>query len=76
MASTQVRWISPVPTVCDTCSNPIHDVFYDEKTTMSGRWGCICETCHTLGPGLGKLGPGLGQKFEKQPDGRWLKTEG
>lgn len=71
-----VRWLGPVPTACDTCGHPLHDEFYDEKTSISGKWGCLCSTCHTLGPGLGKLGTGWGQKYEKQLDGRWLKTDG
>jgi len=77
MSKTVVRWVSPIPTACDTCGTKLVDEFYDEKTSIGGgRWGCICHQCHTLGPGYGKLGMGWGQKYEKQPDGRWVKTEG
>ena len=68
-------WLSPPPRACDVCDDTITDVFYDAKTTM-GPWGCLCERCFTQGPGLGKLGTGLGQKYEKQPSGKWLKTGG
>lgn len=68
-------WLSPPPEKCDTCDGPIGRVFYDAKTRM-GPWGCLCATCFTLGPGLGKLGTGLGQEYKKQADGKWLKTGG
>lgn len=67
-------WLSKPPAECDTCSTPITTVFYDADT---GRgWACMCPSCQTLGPGLGRVGPGRGQKYEKQADGKWLKTEG
>lgn len=69
------QWLSPPPEKCDTCDAPITNMFVDGKTTM-GPWGCLCSACFLLGPGIGKLGPGLGQKYEKQPDGKWLKTGG
>ena len=68
-------WLSPPPEKCDTCDTPITDTFIDGKTTL-GPWGCLCPTCFTFGPGIGKLGTGLGQKYEKQADGKWLKTGG
>lgn len=67
-------WLSPVPAVCDTCSTPITSTFFDADT---GRgWACMCPSCQNLGPGKGRVGPGRGQKYEKQADGRWLKTAG
>jgi hypothetical protein len=68
-------WLSPPPRACDGCDDTITDVFYDAKTSM-GPWGLLCDRCFTHGPGLGKLGTGLGQKYEKQPSGKWLKTGG
>lgn len=73
--TTKVFWMSAVPAKCDTCDTPIVDIFYDAKTVY-GPWGILCPTCHTLGPGLGLLGPGAGQEFKKQADGRFLKTAG
>jgi hypothetical protein len=70
-----VYWISPPPTKCDTCDASIARVFFDARTSY-GPCACMCPTCQAFGPGLNRLGPGLGQKFELQPDGRWLKTAG
>ncbi len=70
------KWLSPPPLTCDTCTAPIKKVFYDMKTTHNGLWGCLCVTCAMFGPGIGKTGTGLGQKYMKQPNGDWLKTEG
>lgn len=75
MSDRKVYWLSGVPAKCDTCKTPITNVFYDAKTDM-GPWACMCPSCQTLGPGLGQVGLGKGQKYEKQPDGRFLKTEG
>lgn len=70
-----VYWISPVPEKCETCDNPITTIFYDGKTEY-GPWACMCPSCQTLGPGLGRLGTGIGQEYTKMPDGRWKKTGG
>lgn len=67
-------WAGSVP-ACDTCDTPIVDKFYDAKTEM-GPWANMCPSCFTLGPGLGRLGTGLGQEYTKQPDGRFGKTGG
>jgi len=71
----KVYWLSPAPAKCDTCDTPIQNVFVDGKTEY-GPWGCLCMSCFTLGPGIGKLGTGFGQKYQKQQDGKWLKVEG
>lgn len=55
---------------CDICTRPITAVFIDGKTAM-GPWANMCVICHA-GNG-GKLGTGRGQRYEKQPDGRWAK---
>lgn len=74
MADQPVYWLSPV-TGCDVCGTAFDKVFYDAKTSQ-GPWACMCPTCQTFGPGLGKVGLGVGQKYELQENGRWLKTEG
>lgn len=80
MSKEVKRWLSPVPSFCETCNGPIHKRFYDAATKRpdgrSGPWACMCPSCFTLGPGFGKLGQGLGQEYTKQPDGKWLKTGG
>jgi hypothetical protein len=35
----------------------------------------MCKTCFTLGPGIGKLGSGLGQEYTEQGH-HWIKTGG
>ncbi len=71
-----MKWAGGAPKACDTCDTPIDKVFYDARTSVSGAWGHLCPSCFTFGPGLGKLGPGFGQKYEKQADGSFEKTGG
>jgi hypothetical protein len=68
-------WMGGSPTRCDACEAALRGVFYDAATRF-GAWGILCPTCHVFGPGLGRTGSGRGQKYERQDDGRWLKTEG
>lgn len=68
-------WAGSVPVSCDACGNSIIDQFADIATKM-GPWGRLCPQCALTGPGIGRFGPGLGQLFTKQSDGRWLKTQG
>jgi hypothetical protein len=78
----QVFWLMTPPTMCELCKHALTDTFIDGATT-SGQWAIICPTCWNEGykkPGVcglgGALGTGRGQKYTKQPDGRWLKTDG
>jgi hypothetical protein len=52
----------------------ISDIFYDGKTNM-GPWAIMAPSSWRV-YGVGQTGLGLAQKYSKQPDGRWLKTEG
>lgn len=52
----------------------IRRVFIDGKT-LHGPWGIMTPTSWRE-HGVGRLGSGLGQRYEQQADGRWLKTEG
>jgi hypothetical protein len=70
--TTKQYWLSPVPAGCDVCKGPFNGVMYDAK--VGGPWGNICDPCfkeHKC-----SLGTGYGQKYEKQDDGKWLKTAG
>ncbi len=58
------------PLNCDLCGLSILAVFIDGKTA-GGPWANMCPYCHR-GNG-GKLGTGLGQRYELQTDGRWAK---
>ena len=79
MAKRKVYWLSPLKDECQSCGKPFGKLMYDMKT-QGGPWANLCDNCamHNGGnhPGIGRLGLGLGQKYEKQPDGKWLKTEG
>jgi len=71
----QIFWSSEVPSNCDTCGTKITDVFYDAKT-YGGPCATMCPSCHYLGPGIGKLGLGIGQEYTRQSNGKYLKTAG
>lgn len=74
-------WLGDVPEQCDLklgferhgAHSSIGKVFVDGRT-RGGPWAIMCENCHqTQGVGLGQ---DYGQKYEKQEDGKWLKTAG
>lgn len=88
----RVFWLSPVPPVCQLCdgpwevtmahrkgqrpNSPIRVMFDATLPVAPGRkiWGNYCYFCfHKHG---GQLGTGLGQRYEQQPDGKWLKVAG
>lgn len=57
----------------DDFGYPIIDKFIDGKT-FRGPWAIMTPHAHDQwGRGLGT---GKGQLYEKQEDGRWLKTQG
>lgn len=68
-----VYWCGDAPTHCDISGRPIVNVFVDGATTL-GPWANMDLKAHrAYGRGLGL---GKGQKYEKQPDGKWLKVAG
>ncbi len=67
-------WLGSKIVVCDLCSNPIDKTFVDGSVAGFGSWAIMCSNCHHS-HGVG-LGTGKGQKYERQSDERWLKTEG
>jgi hypothetical protein len=68
---TPKYWCGDVEADCQLCNKPIGDTFIDGRTVM-GPWANMCPKCHR-GSGTG-LGLGKGQRYQKQADGRWLKT--
>jgi hypothetical protein len=76
MSETQARpkyWAGPAPKACDITGEAITDCFIDGATTQ-GPWANMTPKSHKkYGRGLGQ---GRGQKYEKQEDGKWLKTGG
>lgn len=65
-------WTSPVGERDDSGAL-IDDVVIDGKT-KNGHWALMSEASFEK-IGLG-ISWGLGQKYEKQKDGKWLLTEG
>ena len=67
-------WGSPVPETSDL-GGTITDEFVDGAFKgHTGSWAMMTPAEHkTHGVGLG---PGSGQRYKKQKDGRWLKVEG
>lgn len=68
-----VYWAGTPPVRCDICHKALGATFFDARA-QTGHWGCLCQTCYTV-HGVG-LGTGLGQKYEVQDDGRYLKVAG
>lgn len=68
-----VYWLSPVDKN-DDFGDTIKDVMIDGKTKQ-GPWGLMTPASWAK-HGVGKLGTGYGQKYQKQTDGKWLKVEG
>jgi hypothetical protein len=61
---------------CDICGHRFWDIMYDAHIIVDGgkTWANVCQECFDdFGFGLGQ---GLGQRYAKQVDGRWLKTGG
>lgn len=67
-----VYWLSAVSD-CEICNRPLTKEMVDGKTNW-GPWALMCVPCHNNHGG--RLGLGIGQKYEKQPGGRWLKIAG
>lgn len=71
--SPVMTYFTPTPERCDVCGDALRSVMYDARTTF-GPWGNLCSVCFAK-VGVG-LGTGLGQRYERQTDGRFLKTDG
>ena len=73
-----IYWSGNLP-ACVTCEEffSIEEGtrMYDARTDQ-GPWANMCTSCFHLGPGLGRTGPGFGQEYTRQANGRWLKTGG
>lgn len=57
---------------CDIAnSHNLHGVFYDARLPgYGGQWALLCGNCFINNDA--KTGLGLGQKYRKQDDGKWL----
>lgn len=70
---TKTYWTGNVP-FKDDFGKPIQDQFIDGRT-RGGPWAYMTPASWAS-HGLGSLGPGRGQRYERQADGRWLKVKG
>ena len=69
----QTYWTSNVPAGCQLTGGAFNGVMFDARTS-NGQWGLLCtQTFEDLEC---RLGIGLGQRYERQADGRWLCTAG
>lgn len=66
-------WIGRPPMVCQICTWPLQGVFIDGKVKHNGWWANMCPKCHKRW-GIG-IGPGIGQRYERQSDGRHMKVD-
>ena len=70
-------WVGTPPAKCQICELPLtkrFHRFHDARVKAFNCWANICDGCHEV-YGFGH-GTGIGQQYEVQPDGRWLKTKG
>ena len=70
---TSKYWLSTID-IHDDFGIPYNNVMYDAKTKM-GPWANMSEESWMKFTNQ-KLGLGIGQKYKKQIDGRWLKVAG
>lgn len=70
----KIFWLSDVKEL-DDFGNTIDNEFVDGAMFRGGPWAIFTPAAYDV-VGLGEFGLGLGQKFRKQADGRWLKVEG
>lgn len=65
-------WLSPLERECQLTGEPYDSVMYDCRTPHGwaniGQNAFVAMKC--------RLGTGLGQKYSKTSDGRWVKVEG
>jgi hypothetical protein len=65
-------WRGTKPDKCQLCGQAIVDEFADAHVPGGTSWAIICpDKKHGA-----SFGTGLGQRYEKQEDDRWLKVEG
>jgi hypothetical protein len=70
-----VYWLSPVKER-DDFGDSITDEIIDGKTSF-GPWALMTpKSWRDFSGTNGKLGLGLGQRYKKQANSRWLKVEG
>lgn len=74
MSEEPVYWLSPLPEE-DDFGVPYENEMFDAPTS-NGLWANMTRESWERHRKTARLGLGYGQRYEKQPDGRWLKVEG
>lgn len=68
-----VTYINP-PSCCDVCKQSIDSMLFDSYLPEIGTWANVCPECfEEYG---GRLGTGMGQKYVRLDDGKFIKTAG
>ncbi|MEO6305077.1 MAG: hypothetical protein ABIP51_18105 [Bacteroidia bacterium] len=71
----KVYWTSKVGST-DDFGDTVSDIIIDGKTTQ-GPWALMTPDSYKKHSYFkGRFGLGMGQKYQKQTDGKWLKIEG
>ena len=71
----KIYWVGTAPAACQHCGLLLKKTMFDASIpSYGGRWAIVGDCCAELAQV--RTGLGLGQKYERQEDGRWLKTEG
>jgi len=58
---------------CDYCGKTAATMY--DSASKEGPWAFMCPECWKE-HGFGKLGVGFGQRYDRDPDGRFFKTAG
>lgn len=74
MSKQPVYWLSPVGER-DDFGRPVSDEIID-ACTKNGMWGLMTPASFAIHGRFRTFGTGMGQRYKKQADGRWLKVEG
>jgi hypothetical protein len=69
-----IHWMGSIETKCQLSGRKLTTEFVDGRVPGMSSWA-IMHPAWFKSRG-GKLGTGRGQRYQKQPNGRWLKVEG
>lgn len=74
--SGPVYWVGGIGKDCQLCDKPYGPLMFDCSLAPIGstQWANVCYACFQ--ENHLRIGTGLGQKYEMQMDGRWLKVGG